>query len=261
MPSPFPGMDPWLEDEGIFPDLHDSLLIAIRNALNATLPPTYRAAFKHRVWVDDVQRRDPDVSVFGPDEPSGDGGLVHSTLPGLTVIEQPETWEDTYLEIVSAAGDRLVTAVEILSRSNKQSGSKGREAYEEKQSEYRHGGVNVVEIDLLRGGGHVTMIDREDLEQLTPDYSYHVAATIRRGRLQRFATAWRLSDRLPAFGIPLDPKVAPAMIDLQPMMDAAYEQGRYAMPAEYHLPPDPPLTAEQQAWADGILKAKGVPNA
>ena len=94
MPSPFPGMDPWLEGEEVFPDLHERLLIHISEALNATMPPGYVATTKTRVWMDDEQRREPDVSVFGRD--------------------RVDPWTESYLEIVSPPGRRLVTAVEVL---------------------------------------------------------------------------------------------------------------------------------------------------
>jgi len=57
MPSPFPGMDPWLEDSGVFPDLHSSLIFLLREALNATMPDGYVATASHLVWVDPELRR------------------------------------------------------------------------------------------------------------------------------------------------------------------------------------------------------------
>ena len=41
MPSPFPGMDPFLEHPEVFPDLHDSLGATLRESLNARLPEPY----------------------------------------------------------------------------------------------------------------------------------------------------------------------------------------------------------------------------
>jgi Protein of unknown function (DUF4058) len=52
MPSPFPGMDPWLEDPTIFPDLHNSFIAHLRNTINQKLPEPYYAAINNRVWVD-----------------------------------------------------------------------------------------------------------------------------------------------------------------------------------------------------------------
>ena len=39
MPSPFPGMDPYLESPEIFPDFHDSFITYLREALQAACPP------------------------------------------------------------------------------------------------------------------------------------------------------------------------------------------------------------------------------
>ena len=41
MPSPFPGMDPFLKNPEIFPDLHDSFITYLREALQANLPGSY----------------------------------------------------------------------------------------------------------------------------------------------------------------------------------------------------------------------------
>lgn len=261
MPSPFPGMDPWLEHEDIFPDLHGSLIQYLREALNAKLPPGYVATTKNRVWVDDVQRREPDVSVFARGPARDDGtATAAAALPGLQALGEdraPEPWEEPYLEIVSAKGKRLVTAVEVLSLSNKAAGSKGRQAYLDKHDEFRLGGVNIVEIDLLRGGLHTSAVPRERLERLDPAFSYHVSAYLV-GRWNRFfGAAIKLTDRLPAIGIPLDANIDPVTVDLQPLLDRAYDTGLYAELVDYTAPCHPPLTPEQQAWADGVLNAKG----
>ena len=69
MPSPFPGMDPWLEGEEVFPNLHDRFIISVQDALNAALPPGYVATSKNRVWVDDELRREPDVAACSGRDP------------------------------------------------------------------------------------------------------------------------------------------------------------------------------------------------
>ena len=76
--------------------------------------------------------------------------------------------------------------------------------------------------------------------------------------LRYFAVPMRLTEPLPPVPVPLDPGVPPVSVALQPLFDRAYDTGRYADWVNYRRPPDPPLTAEQQAWADGILKEKGV---
>lgn len=251
MPSPFPGMDPWLEDEFVFGDLQRCLLVFISEALNAAMPSGYVASARTGVWAQDQFLCRPDAVVTPSAEP----------LPGLIALNDPAPPPESYLEIVSPRGKRLVTAVEVLSLSNKEAHSDGRKAYLEKHEEYFLGGVHVVEIDLLRGGTHTTNVPREALEALTPGFSYHICISVagpRRRRPQRHCAALRLPDRLPAIGIPLDPDVPPVVVDLQPLLDRAYDTGRYSQLVDYARPCHPPLAAEQQQWAEDILKAKGV---
>ncbi|MBN9523999.1 DUF4058 family protein, partial [bacterium] len=170
----------------------------------------------------------------------------------------PEPWGEPYLEILSGEGERLVTAVEILSPSNKKSGESGRAGYQQKQTEFRLGGVNLVEIDLLRGGAHTTAIPLPELRRVAGRYDYHIAMTVQGEPTQHFVRPIRLDERLPVIRIPLDPGVPPPELDLQPLLDRAYDSGRYAKRARYARDPVPPLTSEQKAWADATLKEKGL---
>jgi len=51
MPSPFPGMDPFLEDPAVFPDLHDSLITYSRESLQSRLPEPYYCVIGSRIWM------------------------------------------------------------------------------------------------------------------------------------------------------------------------------------------------------------------
>jgi hypothetical protein len=253
-------MDPWLEDEEIFPNLHERLIIYLQDYLNNLMPAGYVATSKNRVWVDDELRRDPDISLFGRDRDSNGPSGSTRTLTGLVSLGQERTsdpWEEPYLEILSSKGKRLVTAVEVLSRSNKRPGDKGRKAYQEKQQEFRLGGVNLVEIDLLRGGAHTTVVSRERLQQALGPFDYHISVMVGHS-LSYYAAAIRLMDRLPTIGIPLDPEIPEVTVDLQPLLDRCYDGGRYTELVNYRQPCDPPLSPEQQAWAEGVLQARGL---
>jgi hypothetical protein len=262
MPSPFPGMDPWLERPGLFPDLHDSLIGYLRDALGSALPEGYAARGANLVWVEDDQRRKPDVGIFGdsPSEGGDSAAGIYSELGMVAVLAEPiaEPWTETYLEILDIEGDRLVTALEILSLSNKTGSDRGRGAYLQKQGEFRRTGVNLVEIDLLRGGLHTTAVPKADLARLgRPDY--HVRITLAGESPRHEVKPIRLADRLPRIAVPLDPGVPPVVVDLQPLLDRAYDLGRYQRSVRYStVVPVPPLTPEQQAWAEGILQSKGV---
>ena len=260
MPSPFPGMDPWLEGRSVFPDLHDSLIFLIKKALNDRLPAGYYATAKMIVWLDDDKRREPDVSVStrGPRPRVVEGAATAvTTLRSLGRPPVPVPREESYVEIHAVDGRRLVTAVEVLSRSNKRGRSAGRKEYLKKQREFTQARVNVVEIDLLRAGTHTTATPRQRLERLNGGpFHYHVCVTRAGPEPELFGAVFPLDRPLPAIEVLLDAGVAPVTVDLQAALTEAYDAGRYADFVDYSHPCTPPLSPEDEAWADGILRAR-----
>jgi hypothetical protein len=146
MPSLFPGMDPWLEDPAIFPDLHHHFIAKLGDAINDELPAPYYAAVANRVWVDlSLWHIEPDVDVLYPlKSPKKSGAARKGHRPAVVaaeplviaapgLIENDET-EEWFLEIFARPGnEQLVTSIELLSLSNKAQGSHGRELYLKKQ--------------------------------------------------------------------------------------------------------------------------------
>src|SRR6516164_1643463 len=65
MPSPFPGMDPYLETPDLWPDVHHELISQIRHQLNPRLRPKYVARVELRVYISDDD--DPGRKVIIPD--------------------------------------------------------------------------------------------------------------------------------------------------------------------------------------------------
>ena len=53
MPSPFPGMDPYLEDPDLWPDVHANLIASIQAELNQQIAPNYVARVEQRVFISD----------------------------------------------------------------------------------------------------------------------------------------------------------------------------------------------------------------
>ena len=266
MPSPFPGMDPWLERAAVFPDVHNSLIYVLKAAINAALPPVYVAVGDTRVYVDPELRRIPDVGVFGPHAtPSGGSAVAVATLTQAGLLAAAteavaDPVEVHYLEIRSTdEGERLVTAIEVVSPANKKSGEDGRASYQDKQGEFRLSGVNLVEIDLLRGGPHTTAIPEARFRAVAPGCDYHVCVMVAGSPIHYFVAPIKLAEPLPKVPIPLDPGVAPVTIDLQAVFGRCYDEGGFAKRAKYDSRrPDPPLSPEQQAWAEGILREKGL---
>ena len=262
MPSPFPGMDPWLESPTDFPDVHDSLIATLRDAINELLPANYFARGARRVWIDDDQIRVPDVSVHEHFTRVNGAAFVNweaaMAEAGMLAVEAPfpaEPEEERYLEIREVTSNQLVTAVEILSVSNKTAGSAGRRSYLQKQAEYRAAMVNTVEIDLLRAGLHTTMVPESIFRQTAPDAVYHVCVTVPGSPRPHYVAAVRMDQPLPNAVIPLRENELPIRVALQSLFERVYETGRYGLSVNYNEPPRPALSKTQSEWASQLIQA------
>ena len=261
MPSPFPGMDPWLESPGVFPDFHNSFIAYLRAALNAVLPPPYFAAIGTRVVITGGERDqfvEPDVDVLRPFGSETDGGTALATKttveadPLIIEVERDEVTE-WFLEVRTGEGDNeLITSIELLSISNKLGGSASRGAYLLKQREMIERGVNLVEIDLLRRGTHTTLVPYHSLS-VRARYHYHVCI-YRPAQPRRFETyPIQLSQPLPAINIPLKEIGEQVTISLQPIHERCYAEGAYDRRINYHHECVPSLTSSDAAWASVFL--------
>ena len=259
MNSPFPGMDPYVE--AFWNDIHFSFLGGIRRDLNLALPPRYRATIQDRVMIADQDEpvpgeRYPDVTVV--DWPAGrGGGTATATRSKKLIVTSPalltyagEPVHEYSIEIVDTKfGERVVTAVEVLSPTNKRPGS-GMTAFRRKQEEYRTAHINRVEIDLLRAGRRMFEFPERLLspEQIRPYY-----VIVHRGDQDKRAEIYALDLRepLPVIGVPLRRGEADVPVNLQPILDTAFEENRF--PIDYDEPCDPPLTGDDAAWAAELL--------
>jgi hypothetical protein len=271
MPSPFPGMDPYLEDPAIFPDLHDSFIANLRDALNATLPEPYYAGIASRTWVEFSHRPiGPDVNVLRPEVPGhvpeveGGGGVATLTLQAEPItIHVPfveEEFHEPFVEIYAQpGGERVVATVELLSLSNKTPGEHGRSLYKKKQREVLCSQVHLIEIDLLRGGTHSTAIPVEHALARAGRFDYQVCIHQFDRQEDYILYPIHLPQRLPVLPVPLLPGDPPVKVDLQALLDRSYDTGNYKRRVRYReRQPVPPLRPEQAAWAEQLLRAKGI---
>jgi len=265
MPSPFPGMDPFLEHPGIFPDLHDRLIANVSDFLQARLPPPYFAAIGQRAWIE-VSRRiiGPDVEILRPSQrprgvPTEAGGVAIATDPRThpVVVTVPhDEFRETLVEIRvrQGEGELVVTTFEVLSPSNKAPGEQGRDLYLRKQREILDSKTHLVEIDLLRGGTHATAVPRDLAVALAGPFDYHVSVH----RFDRFEDFFvypiRLEERLPEIAVPLLPGDPDVPLDLQAVFDRCYDTGPYRRRVRYdESTPVPALGTEQAEWVAGRL--------
>ena len=262
MPSPFPGMDPYLEQ--YWGDIHQRLIIYSSDALQKQLPGDLRARVNERVFVEpeDGKPRDivPDVRVVerGTRNPVGlrpSNGIAVAE-PLIIHLDQNEPTRQGFIEIIDIkTGRRVVTVIEILSPSNKARGP-GRDLYVKKQEELREGSVSLVEIDLLRAGRRVMAAP---FELIPEGHRTPYAACVRRGSKPLAIEYYRLAlrERLPAIAIPLRQADHDVALDLQPLIDRCYDEARYDDDIDYLQEPEPPLDADHAQWADDLLRKHG----
>jgi hypothetical protein len=261
MKSPFPGMDPYLER--YWSNVHVMLLAGLQEALQPLLPRGLRARAEEQVMLESAEgepitRIRPDVSVVehGYRHPEGAAASATISVPDpytVRFFEQPQI--DRNLQVIDTSdGNRVVTAIEVLSPWNKSPGRLN-QVYRRKVKRYAEGGVNLVEIDLLRSPRGRLAVDATDLppERRT---AYFVA--VRPGTDPERWDVYSIPLRapIPPVKIPLRPADAPVILQLQPLIERVYAAGGYE-DLDYSKPPIPPLSAEDEAWADELLRQAG----
>lgn len=249
-------MDPFLED--FWPDVHTSLMVYLRNALQPQLPAGLIARVEESLTIDaedDVRQRTFRAGVLvaqvwseGP-EPEAVSSVALAEPDLYRVLEQ-ET--QRRVEIIDVrGGGEVVTVIEVLSRTNKTDGS---QAYRTKSRLCRQAGVNLVEIDLLREGAHIVAVPLREISphKMTP---YLVCAS--RGGDPTLFSVWHIAllQRLPAIAVPLRPTDRDVLIDLQPLLDSAYRDGRYDLVIDYRKPLLPPLPSEALAKVEEHVRS------
>jgi hypothetical protein len=247
MPSPFPGMDPFIESQ-LWPDFHTSLMPIVRELLMPVLLPSYVCQVERHVYVmtdeEEIERHlVPDAYIAGDNAafPSSGAGQIATPVPKLLTLPNPLELRQSYLTIRTIEGREVVTVIELLSPWNK-SKSEGWSEYLTKRREYFHASANVVEIDLLRGGERLPC--REPLPE--GDYFCYVSRPEQRPRVGVYS--WSMRDRLPAIPIPLRSTDDDVALDLQEAFNRLYDRAVYRSVINYYKPVSPPLTQAEQAW-------------
>jgi hypothetical protein len=254
-------MDPYLEAR--WGDVHQSLITYARDALQPQLPPDLRARVEERVFVEteaeQIRRIVPDLHVAqyhpnhaAPPALHETGGVVMAE-PMVFLLED-EAVTEAYIEIRERAGGRVITVIEFLSPANK-AGGEGQRLYLQKQNEVLHSDTNLVEIDLVRSGQRVIAFPEHRIPS-PHRHDYLVCVRCAASGRARELYALPLRERLPAIPIPLRKTDRSVLLDLQGLINQCYHNGRYD-DIDYSQPPIVPLSAEDSAWAEGVLKAAG----
>jgi hypothetical protein len=258
MPSPFPGMDPFIEMEE-WQDFHVTIIVAMKEQLVRQVTPKYTVAAERRVYLehafDETQESVPDIRISaarpGPKpQPAKPGGVA--IAPRLYTVPIPREQKEPYLVIRDRAGNEIITVIEFLSPFNKRPGSDGYRAYQEKRDETLRSAANLVEIDLLRKG-HRPATTRPLLE--TTDYCAMVHRRAQRPAVEVYE--WQLRDPLPPIPIPLDRGDPDAVLDLQQALTFAYDLSAYEYQLPYSKPLKPAVRKGDAKWLKGIVSSIG----
>ncbi len=259
MPSPFPGMNPYLERHNMWADFHDAYLVELRNALIRLVRPNYIVKIEEYIYLHEIDDEDghrqrvgrPDVGVMANRASSAAEAIA--VMEGPAAVETPpevELFRISYLEVRDRDDRTLVTAIELLSPSNKTNGE-DREQHQFKWRRLLASPANLVEIDLLRGGERMPWVDLPAC-----DYCVAVSRRISRPRVAFWPIALR--DRLPVIPIPLRPGEPEPTLDLQALLHKVYDDAGYA-DYIYRALPEPRLPPPDDAWAADIARAATAP--
>lgn len=259
MPSPFPGMDPYIEQSKLWVDFHNSLADEIRAQLNRKIRPDYFARLTpyttyEVVGISHVQRQSirPDVGVLLREQAVGDAPqmLLIEPAPVESIVENEVQVDLVSVEIYHTNDEVLVTAIEILSPVNKQPSHEAYQDYLRKRRELLRSEVHLIEIDLLRAG------TRPPLHRPVPTAPYYVMLS--RCNRRPYVDVWplQLQAKLPMLPVPLLAPDPDAPLDLGAAVATVYERGGYDVQIDYRQPvPPPALTDNEATWVDEHLAA------
>lgn len=224
MPSPFPGMDPYLEHPKLWPAFQHQLLACLYQILLPGLVDRYRARVGNRSYV--------------------------SEMPLFTSIIREEYTEE-FIEIRTRTDNRLVTLLEVVSPANKTTVA-GRQAYLDKRKEAASQRSAIVEIDLVLQGKPTLTYSRDGL----PEFDHAVSVTKANAPDRYEIYTATIQKRLPKFKLPLAPDDKDALLDLQAAFSRAFDLGGFSTLIDYKSspPPDVPLSDEYKAWIVELLK-------
>ncbi len=226
MPSPLPGMDPYLEDARLWPEFHRQLVACLYQILLPTIADRYRARIVTRDYV-------TETALF-------------------TSVIRDEHSEDG-IEIRRRGDSRLTTLIEVVSPTNKTTAD-GRAAYLRSRQAAQRASANVVEIDLVLQGEPTLEYSRDGL----PDWDYAVTVT-RATQPERYEiyTA-TIQKRLPKFRLPLGADDRDTVVDLQAAVARCYDQNEFELQIDYASDPPVPLDDSDRRWLEEVLIAAGL---
>lgn len=255
MPSPFPGMDPFIKGQR-WQDFHARFINDLADLLMPAVRPRYVVDVEQYVYLsregEDPDRVvEPHLSIIeGSVEPTVELGTsatpATALAPVVYTIPFPRRQRQRFLTIRDSEFHRAVTVIELLSPTNKTPGEDCTE-YLVKRANVFHTMANLVEMDLLRHGQRLPT-----REPLAPaDYYAFICRAERLPKVDVYA--WTLRDRLPTIPVPLTSGEPDVLLDLQQAFTKTYDRSGYDYALDYRRAVEPPLDASVADWVRTIL--------
>ena len=273
--NPFPGMNPYLERAGLWPDVHNSIIVGLRDFLAARLQPEYVVRMQQRVYVSAApegnggqpQYRIPDAIVLAgagavPAGAGGGAGSGSAAVPARTAegetpadsiaVRMPsvELERQHYLEVLRVGNREVIAVIELLSPANKW--GDGRQEYLAKRAAVKVSTAHLVEIDLLRAGAPMPVIGD------VPSRSYRILVRDARRSPAAELYPFGIRQAIPGFVLPLAEGSEGVGVDLNGVVNGVYVAGAYWLDIDYRGDPEPPLSEDDRRWVDGLLRGQGL---
>jgi hypothetical protein len=249
-------MDPYLEHHDLWHDVHNSLIATLRDHLAPRLRPRYYVSVEQRTYRAGLAGPTfigrPDVAVVASPRPTYRTAPTAGTARLVTVeLPVPDIVRETYLEVRATEGGQVITTLEILSPANKLPGE-GRVQYERKRMAVLDSLTHLVEIDLLRGGLPMAMFG--------DGHGAHYRILISREwcRPRADLLPFTIRQPIPNFPLPLQRGEEEPPVPLNALLHELYDRAGYDLRLNYRADPEPPLEGDDAAWADALLREKGV---
>lgn len=263
MTSPFPGMNPYLENPDLWSEVNHRLITAIADDISSHLSEKYRVAIEKRTYrldsEDSLLIGIPDVAILATKPQVEKSDLSASNTATITLSENksvtvtvplPLEIREGYLEIRKVATGRVITVIEILSPTNKLT-KDGRSSYLKKREQLLGSDTNLVEIDLIRNGEKMPIIAN------IPDTDYRILIIRSHSLPSAQLFAFTVREAIPNFPIPLQKCEAEIEVNLQNLLIGIYERARFDLTLNYNQNPVPDLLQKDRKWMDIFLKEKG----
>ena len=258
MPSPFPGMDPYIEQPPFWSSFHSRLMVAIADVIEPQLSSQYYVEVETRTYQSDDSSDSlligiPDAIVFAKSDTTSeqmltdDRSVATQPRPDRVMLPMPVAVNERYLEVREIVTDEVITVIELLSPKNKRA-KDGRIAYEKKRRAILGSATHLIELDLLRAGKPMAIRGM----QSTTAYRILISRSYQRPAADLYGVS--LQQQLPSFPVPLKLAQKEPLVPLQEVFNGVYERGRYATRLDYHQPvPLPALSQVDEQWVEALL--------